>query len=157
MISQLVVHLLKEAPPELLVVANPQYADPISFERGEQRRYIPRFGTQDLLTLAHYAMRHGWEVDRLEIQDAITTHQIESDQEDSISREIVESLSAQDLAETIRGFVRNFPALSVVGVEFVRSEDDRAVTVRRNGVVDAEDGVSALDVLEPAWRQLEIA
>lgn len=156
MLTQVVVHFMASAEPELMILENPSGVASISFQEAQDDYYVPRLGTQDLLKLAHYAAHHGWEIDKLELQDSVTAASLDEQDEERISESILRHLGSESLTRLIEYFIDRFPTVNVIGVEFVR-EDHRAVTLRRNGVAIAEDGVSPLEVLSPAWHQLQLA
>ncbi|QCR39670.1 hypothetical protein C1N74_03995 [Microbacterium sp. SGAir0570] len=141
--------------PILRLVDNPTNLPPIAFEETGRGR-IPRLGSQDLLRLAAYAKEHGWDVDKLELAD-VNLDPIEDEKEESrIQRQLVGALTGQGANAAVQLLLSKYPYLTVLGVHFV-GPNHRGFVIRRNGVTQAEQGASPIDLVRPAWEALRLA
>lgn len=156
MLGQIVVRNPLSPNPNIDFLENPRSKPSISFQKSLEDVYIPRLGSQDLVRVAAFAILQGWEVDRFELEDDVTENALEGSASDQISEELIDHLVHDSWTRVVEDLIERFPTFSIVGVELVR-QDDLALTLRRNGVVDVEEGISPVELISSAWRQLKIA
>jgi hypothetical protein len=155
MVSQLIVKD-SDVPEEieLDVIDNPHNQPSITFEDKAHGQHIPRLGSQDLIRIASDAIRHGWELERFEIVD-VTHSYLEEERELEVSMTLSSQLLSEGVAAALVTLMDRFPTFSVSGVELVDNRD-RAVILRRGGVIVADAGADPLEFLQLLWRRLRL-
>jgi hypothetical protein len=155
MVTQLLLKLAKPGAQMVVAVDNPTNRPPISFEDRAEHIRIPRFGTQDLASLAEFAVRSGFGLEEFEIVDATMTR-LDADYQTQVSDELVAELTHVGVDAAIDLLLRKYPTFGIIGI-VLRTPDDRGLTIRRNGVVEFESGVSPIDLVSDAWHTLHFA
>jgi hypothetical protein len=155
MVSQLIVKdSVASDEFELNVVENPLNQPSIAFEDKAHGQHIPRLGSQDLIRIASDAVRHGWELERFEIVD-VTHSYLDEEREWEVSTALSSMIVSEGVAAALVTLIDRFPSFSVSGVELVDPQD-RAVILRRGGVIVADEGADPLEFLRLLWRRLRL-
>ncbi|PPI39245.1 MULTISPECIES: hypothetical protein [unclassified Rathayibacter] len=152
MVEQVVMRSVDGGEPRIETQNNPQLLPPISFEDVPHGVVVPRFGSQDLLRIAKYALDNGLLVDELVIADA-SQSQLPDDENVGYSEAILQALR-KDGAQAAEQYMReNLPHYAVITVNLTLP-NFRSFSLRRHGVALAEKGVSVATFLSDAWRSV---
>ncbi len=154
-VSQLLMSAPLDGSPEFSLLENPKGRRPIDFEDRNLGRYIPRFGVRDLVAVAAFALEQGWQVDSFELADMSMTP-LDDDLSANASAALVSALRESGLVLALRLLRDQFAGYAVTGVDLATPDGD-LITLRRNGVVAAEDVPALLGLVANAWRAVHFS
>lgn len=129
--QQLVLHGSMRKP-DVTVVPNPSGASPRDFERNNE--WIPRLGTDALLSIAAEAIDQGWQLNGFELADSRDDNLNDDQERADASEQLGKILESQGLDRARVALRDDYPSTMISGVRLL-APDNGSVIVRRDGVV----------------------
>lgn len=156
MVTQVVLRALDEPGPVFFAIDNPLNLPPIRLQREYPRPVrLPRFGSQDLASVAAFAETHGFQLEIFEIVDESMSILGDIEQE-AVSGKLLEALRSGGSDAVMHRLQADFPTLGIIGIELI-DEDQNSLVLRRNGILVTDDSPQATSFLSQAWRALHFA
>lgn len=131
------------------------HVDPLDAERPRDAREL-HFGSQDLIRLAGYSLDRGFVVTGFSVADAWLS-QLDAAEQHTVSDLMVEILGTYGWAELSAAMQDEFDGLYVTAVALLSKTTGLRIEVRRDGYVDTSVIDEAQQLLDSAWKDLDLS
>ncbi|MFC0581130.1 hypothetical protein [Micrococcoides hystricis] len=112
-------------------------------------------GSQDLIRLAAYASRIGFQVSSLIIADANLVP-LPADEAAELSEDMLSMLHDFGSDELEAAMRDEFSGLYVIAVNLIAAKSGRRISIRRHGYVETSVVNEAEKLLKAAWQELQL-
>ena len=135
-----------------------------TLELRPQWRALPRetsddelhLGSQDLLRLADYANRHGFQIASFSLSDTYLSP-LASEEQSGISDRLISLYREYGLEELLFALAEEYEGLYITGLTLINIETGRRVQIKRRGYVETSSIQEAETLLRSAWNELNLS
>jgi hypothetical protein len=113
-------------------------------------------GSQDLIRLAAFAAGNGFTVDFFIVADADLTP-LNRNLQDKISAVLIEMLHSHGGDEIEAAMREEHDGLYIVGVELISAASGDRILAQRRGLISTSNMAEADNLLDAAWRALQLS
>lgn len=130
-------------------------SNPLRLDNPAEATLVARLGSQDLLYIAEFASENGFLVDGFQI---VGRHgsRVDEYREVKISEFLKEGLLKSGARFASTKFARDYPGYSVGAIKLTDPEMYQ-LTIKRFGIVEADDAPSIEPFLRSAWERIHFS
>lgn len=113
-------------------------------------------GSQDLLRLADYASRRGFQIASFSVSDSYLSP-LPDEEQKTVSDRLICLYKEYGLEELLFAISGEYEGLYIIGLTLINKETGRRVQVKRRGYVETSAVQEAEDLLRSAWTDLNLS